>query len=287
MGNARAQQDETLSSLNAQWQEAARQGDSARMREINDRIVTLKREKIDADAHQAATSPTNDRPAPTDAQKEAGNYAKGHTRISGMDVTIENPKGSERSSKSDAPKPWKVTMPAHYGYIKGTKGSDGDHVDIFIGDKGDNGRFWVINQTMPDAGTHDEHKVITGVDSAVEAIKLYKASFSGKFGDKVFGSISQEMDAEILKAKLPEMERAKPVAVAVAKAAAESEERTQTSDKQAPVDQSRSDEQGAEVRQLTTRGEPASAEDAKTLRGPEVEFRKRLSVLKSLRECLG
>jgi hypothetical protein len=33
---------------------------------------------VDAAAHQAATSPKNDLPQPTDAQKEAGNYQKGH-----------------------------------------------------------------------------------------------------------------------------------------------------------------------------------------------------------------
>lgn len=165
-------------------------------------------ETIDQAAHQAATSPLNERPEPTDAQKAAGNYAKGHVRISGMDVSIENPKGSIRRSKADAAEPWQVTMPGHYGYIRGTTGADGDHVDLFIGDKGDNGSFWVINQTTPDGKAFDEHKVVTGVDTAAEAIDLYKRSFTGDFGNKVLGSVSQRLDAEQLKALLPDMSKA-------------------------------------------------------------------------------
>jgi hypothetical protein len=176
---------------------------------------TLIATPLDEAAHAAATSPTNDRPEPTDAQKEAGNYAKGHVRISGLDVSIENPKGSPRRSKADAPEPWEVTMPAHYGYIRGTKGADGDHVDLFIGDRGDNGRFWVINQHHADQPEKfDEHKVVTGVDSADEAVALYKASFADGFGDKVFTSVSGEVDAPTLKGMLPDLEKPKPVEAA-------------------------------------------------------------------------
>jgi hypothetical protein len=167
--------------------------------------------EIAAAANEAAASPANDKPEPTDAQKEAGNYAKGHVRISGLDVSIETPKGAERRSKADAAEPWRVVMPAHYGYIKGTKASDGDHVDLFIGDKGENGRFWVINQNHPGTGRFDEPKVITGVDSAEEATAVYKASFADNFGDKVFGSISGEFTPAALKARLPSMSRPKPV----------------------------------------------------------------------------
>lgn len=176
---------------------------------------------LEAAAHEAATSQSNDLPEPTDAQKEAGNYRKGHVRVSGLDVSIENPKGSTRKGKADAAKPWKVTMPAHYGYIKGTKGADGDHVDLFIGDRGDNGRFWIIDQTTPDGSKFDEHKVVTGVDSAEDAVRIYKASFADNFGEKVYAGISAEMDADALKARLPELSR--PVPAADPSPAAESE----------------------------------------------------------------
>lgn len=166
--------------------------------------------KLDDAAHQAATSPLNDLPEPTAAQKQAGNYKVGRVKIDGLDVSIENPKGSIRRSASDAEQPWQVEMPAHYGYIRRTQGADGDHVDLFIGDKQDNGRYWIVNQNHPDGG-FDEHKVITGVDSADEAVALYKQSFADGFGDKVFGSVSAEFNADQLKERLPSLKKAKPV----------------------------------------------------------------------------
>ena len=80
---------------------------------------------VDAAAHEAATSPQNDLPEPTPAQKEAGNYAKGHVRIAGHDISIENPAGSKRRPEWPA-------LKDHYGYFKATNAKDGDHVDVFI-----------------------------------------------------------------------------------------------------------------------------------------------------------
>ena len=174
--------------------------------------LTLVATPLDAKAHEAAASPTNDRPEPTDAQKEAGNYKVGRVRINGLNVSIETPKGAVRRSKADAAEPWEVVMPAHYGYIRGTEGADGDQVDLFIGDQGENGRFWVVNQSYAGKpGTLDEHKVITGVDNADEAVALYKASFANNFGDKVFSSVSSEFDAGEIKARLPSMRKPVPV----------------------------------------------------------------------------
>lgn len=51
---------------------------------------------IDEAAHAAATSHLNDKLEPTQAQKKAGNYAKGHANINGLDISVENPAGSVR-----------------------------------------------------------------------------------------------------------------------------------------------------------------------------------------------
>ena len=72
--------------------------------------------------------------SPTDAQKEAGNYRKGHVRIDGYDITIENPKGSERSGTDAKGNRWTSKMNNTYGYIRGTEGVDGDHIDVFLSD---------------------------------------------------------------------------------------------------------------------------------------------------------
>lgn len=89
--------------------------------EMERRQANPQAKAIDQAAHEAATSPQNDRPEPTDAQKEAGNYKKGHISVHGLDVTIENPRGSKRSGKGPDGKPWEVEMSAHYGYIRSFK----------------------------------------------------------------------------------------------------------------------------------------------------------------------
>lgn len=118
---------------------------------------------------------------PSDAQKESGNYKKGHIKFGGYDYTIENPKGSTRSGKDANGKEWKITMHDTYGYIRGKFGKDGDHLDMFINDKADldnwDGDVFVVDQVNPD-GSFDEHKVMYGYDSMDDAKKAYLANYS-------------------------------------------------------------------------------------------------------------
>lgn len=134
---------------------------------------------VDEAAHTAASSPQNDLVEPTNAQKEAGNYKKGHTKIAGLDVSIENPEGSvRRDTKNDPPK-WQNTMRAHYGYFRGTVGQDGEHIDTFIqpGTPPDySGNVFVIDQ-VDRQGRPDEHKVMLGYDTLPEAKKAYLAHY--------------------------------------------------------------------------------------------------------------
>lgn len=122
---------------------------------------------------------------PTDAQKEAGNYKKGHIKIDGFDITIENPRGSERSGVDAGGNAWSVTMNNTYGYIRGTEGVDGDHIDVFLGDSG-NG-VYVVDQVNED-GSFDEHKVMYGFASMDEAKEAYLSNYSS--GWKGFGNIT-------------------------------------------------------------------------------------------------
>ena len=128
---------------------------------------------------------------PSDAQKESGNYKKGHIKFGGYDYTIENPKGSTRSGKDADGKEWKVTMHDTYGYIRCKFGKDGDHLDMFINDKADldnwNGDVFVVDQVNPD-GSFDEHKVMYGYDSMDDAKKAYLANYSD--GWKGLGNIT-------------------------------------------------------------------------------------------------
>lgn len=136
---------------------------------------------VDELAHDAATSPTNERPEPTQAQKEAGNYKVGRARIAGMDISIENPQGSVRRGVSPDGTAWENTLQSHYGYIKGTMGNDKDHVDLFVkpGTPADYaGPVFVVDQVDPNTGAFDEHKVVLGVSSEDEARALYQSNYA-------------------------------------------------------------------------------------------------------------
>jgi hypothetical protein len=142
--------------------------------------------EVDEAAHQAAPSPKNDLPEPTQAQKEAGNYQLGHARIGGLDLSIENPEGSTRSGTDASGKRWSNTLQHHYGYIKGTIGNDKDHVDAFVkpGTATDYaGPVFVVDQVHVDAAgartsKFDEHKALIGFDTIEEAKDAYRANYA-------------------------------------------------------------------------------------------------------------
>ena len=113
---------------------------------------------------------------PTEAQKEAGNYKKGHVTIDGYNITIEQPKGSVRRGTDANGKKWEQTMNNTYGYIRGTEGVDGDHIDIFLSDNPTEGNVYVVDQVNPD-GSFDEHKVMYGFNSVEEARNAYLSNY--------------------------------------------------------------------------------------------------------------
>ena len=113
---------------------------------------------------------------PSEAQKEAGNYKKGHIKINGFDVTIEQPAGSVRSGKDANGKEWSVTMNNTYGYIRGTKGVDGDHIDVFLGPDMNSDMVYVVDQVNTD-GSFDEHKVMMGFPSLEDARSAYFSNY--------------------------------------------------------------------------------------------------------------
>lgn len=137
-------------------------------------------DSIDAAAHEAATSPRNYLPEPTDGQKLAGSYKMGRIQISGLDIAIENPEGSVRSGVGADGGRWANTMQLHYGYINGSHGADGDHVDVFVmpGLSEDyDGPVYVIDQIDPETGDFDEHKVIIGAYSLQGAKAMYLSNY--------------------------------------------------------------------------------------------------------------
>lgn len=134
-------------------------------------------------AVEAASAQVNTEPTP--AQAEAGNYKKGHVTIGEFDITIENPAGSVRKGVDADGKEWSNTMANTYGYIKGTEGVDGDHIDVFLHSDMDqwNGRkVFVVDQTNRD-GSFDEHKVMLGFNDKDEAMTAYLANYDKTWAD--------------------------------------------------------------------------------------------------------
>ena len=122
-------------------------------------------------AARAATSPANALPEPTEAQKEAGNYPKGHVTLDGLDIAIENPAGSRR-------RPEWPPLTHTYGYFKGSLGRDKDHVDVFLGPEAEQpSQYYVVDQIDPKTGRFDEHKVMMGFASEDAARDAYLSNY--------------------------------------------------------------------------------------------------------------
>nr|UVY09796.1 MAG: ddrB-like ParB superfamily domain protein [Bacteriophage sp.] len=123
---------------------------------------------------------------PTEKQKEAGNYKKGHVQVGTFNITIENPKGSVRSGIDTEGNKWETIMQNTYGYIRGTEGVDGDHIDVFLSDDIDgwNGRrVFVVDQYNED-GSFDEHKVMLGFNETDDAEAAYFANYDSDWAKK-------------------------------------------------------------------------------------------------------
>jgi hypothetical protein len=130
-------------------------------------------------SEQIATASAEVNTEPTEAQKEAGNYKKGHVQVGTFDITIEQPQGSVRRGTDADGKQWENKMNNTYGYIRGTVGVDGDHIDVFLSndiDGWDGRKMFVVDQYNPD-GSFDEHKVMLGFNDADEAKGDYLANY--------------------------------------------------------------------------------------------------------------
>lgn len=134
---------------------------------------------------------------PTEAQKEAGNYRMGHVRIDGLDITIESPRGSIRKGTDADGHEWQTEMHNDYGYIRGTKAVDDDHIDVFLSDNPTRGKVYVIDQVDPKTGEFDESKVMYGFDSEQDAREAYLSNYED--GWQGLGKITEVSKEEFKK----------------------------------------------------------------------------------------
>jgi len=118
----------------------------------------------------------NPRSEPTLAQLAAGNYKKGVVMVKGLSIAIENPAYTYRKGMDKTGQQWMCLMQAHYGYIQGHKGNDGDDMDVFIGVAPENDTVYIVNQKTAD-GYFDEHKIMLGFLSQQQAVDTYQHCF--------------------------------------------------------------------------------------------------------------
>lgn len=165
---------------------------------------------VDSAAHKAASSPKNNLPIPTAAQRETGNHTMGHLTLHGLSITIEIPKGGERSGVAPDGTPWSVEMLSHYGYLKRAIGADGENFDCYIGDDPSSQRVWIVDQVNAETGAFDEHKALLGYEDQEDATRAYLGAFSDGKGKARIGAIT-EISLESFKAWLKTDKTQKPM----------------------------------------------------------------------------
>lgn len=152
---------------------------------------------------------------PTDGQKEAGNYKKGHVKVAGFNISIEQPRGSVRSGTDANGKKWSVTMNNTYGYMTDNVGVDGDHLDVFLSndiDSWDQQNVYVVDQYNLD-GTFDEHKVMLGFNDKDEATDAYFSNYDSSWRTSKRKIITSTVPMDIFKKWIESSNRkTKPIA---------------------------------------------------------------------------
>lgn len=233
--------------------------DKAAEQALRDAISQRDSNIIEVAASEAATHPDSNAPEPTQAQKEAGNYKKGHVRINGHDISIENPAGTSRRPEWPA-------LKNHYGYFKGSVGADKDHVDVFLTDRADDASLpvFVVDQNNQD-GSFDEHKVIMGAATEAEARQTYLQNYEK--GWTGLGAITQMTQDEFKSWVYDPSKTKKPADLSAADLAAEllRAARAKMEDHGLSVDGMDSPEQvRAELQKLATEPQTKETENAGT-----------------------
>ena len=152
---------------------------------------------------------------PTDGQKEAGNYKKGHVKVAGFNISIEQPRGSVRSGTDANGKKWSVTMNNTYGYMTDNVGVDGDHLDVFLSndiDSWNQQNVYVVDQYNLDR-TFDEHKVMLGFNDRDEATDAYFSNYDSSWRTSKRKIITSTVPMDIFKKWIESSNRkTKPIA---------------------------------------------------------------------------
>lgn len=123
---------------------------------------------------------------------------QGRVDFQGLPISVENRKGAVRSGVDPDGSEWRTKMEYPYGYIRLTEGTDGDHVDCYVGPNRESRNVYVVHQVEPTTGRYDEDKVMLGFDSAAQAKRAYLKHYDDP---RFFGSMD-EMDIDQFKERV-------------------------------------------------------------------------------------
>ena len=120
------------------------------------------------------------------AKAHATRKLKRRVKWRGCDISVENDTGDIRRGEG-----WEAEMQHPYGYLRGTTGADGDHLDCFLveGEGWEDNPVFVVHQ-VSQGGYYDEDKVILGASDLIEARTTYLANYDN-VGPSLIGAISE------------------------------------------------------------------------------------------------
>jgi mannose-6-phosphate isomerase-like protein (cupin superfamily) len=130
----------------------------------------------------------------------SGHKLQGRTNFKGLDISIENKKGSVRRGVDKDGHNWATKMHYDYGYARKTEGKDGDFLDIYLGPDKESEKVYIVHQNDPATGKYDEDKCMLGFGSAAEAKQAYLKQYDRP---GFFGSM-EETDIDIFRRKAME-----------------------------------------------------------------------------------
>lgn len=116
----------------------------------------------------------------TSSKIAAAYKLQGRVTFRGLPISIETAKGNYRHWTDAATgEAGKTRMRFAYGYIRRTKGLDGDHVDVFVGpnEKADS-VYVIMTNKAPDFKEPDEEKCMLGFNTAAEAKDAFMVHYN-------------------------------------------------------------------------------------------------------------
>lgn len=134
------------------------------------------------------------------AMKAAKHKLARRMKFQGLDISIETDVGDKREWYDPHEDKHGVTVMKYpYGYIRKTLGTDGDHVDVYVGPDEGASYVYVINQMKaPEFKEFDEQKCMLGFPNAAAAKSAYLKQYNNP---RFFGSM-KKMSLEDFRAKV-------------------------------------------------------------------------------------